>query len=182
MGGNRALTVLMEISMRTSNLPISGLSYQFILGELQELLEAVVSLNWTDIVDEACDVYTGTLCCIFNNTGIDLPIWWKRSGNRWVHRVEVITQQLGALGYEFKEKYLVSGSNIDRAEKWAKIIALAKEDQGEEVWLHRPKRAVALIRQYCPEQATWPGCVDCCSDGCYLDSLRVEEEKFFTLG
>ncbi len=167
--------------MRTSDLPISGLNVAFVLGEIVELIEAIVALSWTDICDEACDVYTGIICVLYLNTGIDIPVYWQGAGNRWLKRVKQITWRLNNLGYAFKEEYLVGGSNIERQEKWWNILTLAKEDQGEYVWLYRFDEAVKLIRESCDCNTMWPGCVDCCSDGCYLDTLRGEEEEFFKL-
>ena len=114
----------------TKTLPVTNMSWAYVLGEVAELIESIINRDVTGIVNEACDVYTCACCAIYAQTGINLPIFWTRTSLVWFQRVEVWKRILSEVGLSYKVEYLRYGSNYNRPHKVAKVIELAIADQG----------------------------------------------------
>ena len=113
----------------TNEVPATGLDWRYVLGEIRELLVEVKKLNVRGILDELCDVYTCSMCAIETSTGIPMPIFWMKSANGWVDRMNFFREYLNRAGLEFKVEYLRYGANYKKAEKRRKVVELAIEDQ-----------------------------------------------------
>lgn len=115
--------------LKASDLPTTGMSFKYVIGEIQELWEEVLKANVGGVISETCDVYTCAMCAIHNNFGIDTPILWTKTAKEWFHRVEVFKQILSDRGLTFKVEYLRYGANYHKPHKVDKVIELAKLDQ-----------------------------------------------------
>jgi hypothetical protein len=115
--------------MFTKDTPTTDLSWRYVLGEIQELWEEAINLNFKGMVNEFCDVYTGAMCAITTHTGINVPIFWMRSADGWMERMEFFRKYLTEIGLEFKVEYLRYGANYEREWKRRKVVELAVKDQ-----------------------------------------------------
>lgn len=115
--------------LKASDLPTTGMTFKYTIGEIQELWEEVLKLDIHGIISEACDVYTCTMCAIYTNFDIDMPIIWTKSAKEWIHRVEIFKKILSNRGLRFKLEYLRYGSNYNKQCKVDKVIELATLDQ-----------------------------------------------------
>lgn len=112
-----------------SDLPATGMTWKYVVGEMIELIQEIKDLNYRGIIAEACDVYTCVSCAVLTSTGIDLPILWNNSAKEWFHRVEALKLILADRGLVFKEEYLRYGANYNKPHKMAIIVGLASLDQ-----------------------------------------------------
>ena len=110
-------------------LPATGLDWAYVWGECIELYEEIISGNITGMINELCDVYTCSMIAFTTQTGISVPIFWKRTMKDWMHRVEFFKWYLGELGLEYKLEYLRYGANYKRSFKRFKVVSLAINDQ-----------------------------------------------------
>jgi hypothetical protein len=117
----------------TNEVPSTKMTWKYVYGEFLELLNEIQKRNWIGILDEACDVYTCSMCAIARYTRIPMPIFWMRSANTWKRRTSWWKTYLGLMGLEFKVEYLQEGSNYNNPEKRKRVVELAIEDQIKQV-------------------------------------------------
>ena len=115
--------------MLTTDTPTTGMTWKYVFGEIQELVEEIKHMNIVGIVNELCDVYTTGMCAITTSTGIPVPIFWMRSANGWIERMEFFRIYLNRIGLEFKTEYLRYGANYKKQWKRKKVVELAINDQ-----------------------------------------------------
>lgn len=115
--------------MFTNDFPTAQPRWKHVKLEIVELWEEIKKLNWTGIRDEACDVYTISMIAFMTYTGIPLPLFWLRSANAWVERIEWWKKYLATYNLEFKADYLTGGGNYHRLEKRHAVLKLAIIDQ-----------------------------------------------------
>lgn len=115
----------------TKRVPQTGLGWGYLVGEMKELLDEIVKLSWTGMYNELCDVYTVLMCIISNKTGIDVPIFWTKSAEEWVARIEVWEAIFEKNGLLFKPEYLINGGNYKKQWKVDAALELARKDQKE---------------------------------------------------
>jgi len=111
----------------------SGKPYRFrhFLGEVLELIEAIQSMCWDDIVEEFGDSIMTFQLWLGWNIPFDfemiLPLYVYRKFNM---RMEVWRKIFAIEDLEFHNRYLVSGSNYNRKHKLESALRMAREDQG----------------------------------------------------
>lgn len=118
----------------TSDLPVTGMSWGYVFGEVLELAEEVVAGRLDGVISEACDVYSCAMCAIETTIGKSVPIVRNRSTDGWLKRQEIWREYLRRMGLKYDQKYLVNGGNYKKACKRRLVVALAVKDQlGKEI-------------------------------------------------
>lgn len=112
----------------TNDVPSSGMPWDYVLGEVAELIVEIKNANIEGILNELCDVYTCASCAFHTSTGIPLPLLWRRSANEWLKRLPVWEDIFDAAGLKFHARYLVNGSNHEKPWKVALALDLARKD------------------------------------------------------
>lgn len=110
-------------------LPVTDMSWTYVLGEVGELFSELRKHNLKGAVDELCDVYTCIICATKSTTSISIPILWKRTAYKWFKRVEFFNWYFNQLDLEFKVDYLKYGGNYLKATKRLRVIRMAMKDQ-----------------------------------------------------
>ena len=113
----------------TTDLPQTKMTWRYVLLEVKELIEEVKKGNRDGIVNELCDVYTSMCCALTTHTRVPIPIFWMRSANEWIHRLEIWEQIFKVAGLKFDVKYLREGGNYRKDTKIVRALELAIEDQ-----------------------------------------------------
>lgn len=113
----------------TNEVPSTNMRWKYVWGEVEELIEEIKKLNWKGIRDEACDVYTCSMCAIARYTNIPMPIFWMRSAYEWDRRRAFWMDYFRLVGLEFHARYLRYGSNYNKPEKRRRVIELAIKEQ-----------------------------------------------------
>jgi hypothetical protein len=113
----------------TSDVPVTNMTWDYVWGEVQELLTEIKRLNIKGILEELCDVYTCATCALTKSTGITLPLFWNPTLDKYYERVEFFKWYLSEIGLEYKLKYLRNGANYHKEWKRRKAVELAIEDQ-----------------------------------------------------
>lgn len=110
----------------------SGYPYRFshFMGEVQELIEALVNLSWEDIVEEFGD----TIMTFQLWLGWNLPFDFRMILPSYVYRkfdkrMEGWRRIFQAEGLEFRNKYLVGGGNYKRKSKREAALRMARAEQ-----------------------------------------------------
>ncbi len=116
----------------TNQFPITNLTFKYTLGEVSEFFEEVKNFNIEGMISELCDIYTCLMCAIETHFNIPMPIFWHKSADEWLRRVDFFKMYLNQIGLEFKVEYLRFGGNYLKKEKRIKVVELAIEDQIKE--------------------------------------------------
>jgi len=115
--------------MYTTDTPTTNLNWKDTLGEVIELICAILEFDLKGIRNELCDVYTCSMCAITTSTGVRMPIYWMRSAREWDKRMVFFTKYLRELGLAFKVEYLRFGANYKKDHKRRMVVRLAVRDQ-----------------------------------------------------
>ena len=115
--------------MRTSELVEKACSGKFAFSDVwSEVREVFEAASWDGVKEETCDVYTTLLLWIYTTYGVDMPMVWERSANKYLDRIKVWERIFADEGLEFELKYIRNGGNHERPEKVAMALALAREE------------------------------------------------------
>ena len=118
----------------SKDLPVTGMSLSYVVGEIFELIEAIVNLDWSEVVGEFLDVYSCSMCVLETYFGINVPIVRNRSTIGWLRRQEIWREYLRRMGLKYDKKYLVNGGNYKKEYKRRLVVELAIKDQlGKEI-------------------------------------------------
>jgi hypothetical protein len=79
-----------------------------------------------EFLGELCDVYTNLLLVIYARFGLDLPVIWELSANKYMYRVKVWEESFKRAGINFDIAYLCNGSNYAKIDKIRKAYNLAR--------------------------------------------------------
>ena len=115
--------------LRTKDLHTTGMSFSYLLGEIEELIEEILSMNIKGIISESCDIWTCFLCWITEITGLNVPILWEKTGRSWLIRFEYWDIIFKLNNLKFDHKYLCKGGNWYKPHKQITALNLAKKDQ-----------------------------------------------------
>jgi hypothetical protein len=107
--------------------------WQYLLGEVAELAEAILSRDPSNIREEFSDVLFAAQQLISVKTGTNLPmVWCGHSLNKFRKRNERWKEFIEAHGGVFAISVLRNGSNFTKAGKVKKAFALAGVNLSEE--------------------------------------------------
>jgi hypothetical protein len=107
------------------------MSFGYLLGEVRELLDEVVALNWSGIREEWSDVCYSWWAWLYCWLGVNLPAlgaWYAYE--KFLARFAVWESIFDENGLKFHRRYVRGGSNHQKPHKVAAALALAREEQG----------------------------------------------------
>jgi hypothetical protein len=93
---------------------------------LNEVIELLQAKTVKEFLEELCDIYTNLLLVIYVRFGLDFPVVWKLSANKYMYRAKVWRDAFNQSGIEFDIAYLQNGSNYEKIDKIRKAYNLAR--------------------------------------------------------
>jgi hypothetical protein len=108
----------------------TNMSWHETWAELIELFEAVfIDRDLNGAIAELCDVYSMLIGALYCQLGVNIPLFWLKSYNEWMRRIEVWEMLFAHVGLEFKLEYIHNGGNYKRRHKIRMALELALKDQ-----------------------------------------------------
>lgn len=110
------------------NVMASKLRFSYVLGEMLELLDELVKLDFAQALNEWEDVTGCFLVWLTGITGISfplLPFFGKGAAERWISRLIVWETIFDLHGMKFHRQYLLNGGNYCKKSKIIKSFRLA---------------------------------------------------------
>lgn len=115
--------------IKTKQLGSDGISFSYIIGEIEEVIQEIRKLNPKGIISEVCDVWTCILCWITEVTNINIPVIWEKSAKKTITRLEYWDIIFKLNNLQFDPKCLCNGANWKKLHKQILAINLAKHSQ-----------------------------------------------------
>ena len=111
----------------------------YLLGEVQELVEAVLELNLDHIREEWNDVMLCTLCWLAKFLPIGrvrfLPGMGLSSAKKFAGRRQVWKDIFAHHGTVFRKEYLIAGGNYRKRHKVQRVLALGEVHEVDWLWV-----------------------------------------------
>lgn len=101
----------------TDQVPTTGMTWGYVRGEIEELIDEIKILSFTGISDELCDVITCSICVFAEKSGIRLPIIWKKSALGWIQRAIWIENWLNQQNLPYRVWMMKFGGNYHKPHK-----------------------------------------------------------------
>lgn len=113
----------------TNQVPVTKMTWDYVFGEVIEVLEAILALSLGEFIAELCDVYTCATCALAEMTGVNLPIVWERSARGWFAREQWWADWLKEQGLPFNRWMMKFGGNYKKAHKRQLVQWMARTEQ-----------------------------------------------------
>lgn len=135
---------------------LSGRNYSFsyVLGEVLEVFEALLKLDFAEALTELRQVWYGLQMQFFQLTGVDFYLTGCEDVVQSFYDRRIVWRMIfDSLDREFKNKYLVNGSNWERPHKIVAALGLAGVTINAEMaermvkWLKARKLSSSTVRK-----------------------------------
>jgi hypothetical protein len=114
--------------IRRSDVACGKLGWDYVLGEVKELLEEVMKLDWNGIKSELLDVFSCGQIAFWDWVRVDGLVIETENMRIWKERKKWWVRFLTLRGIEFRMELLRHGGNHAR---WEKVLRVWKEGMDE---------------------------------------------------
>jgi len=111
--------------IKRSEVSCYRMSLGYVLGEVGEVLEEVVKLDWNGFVSELVDVYSCGIVWFWDWVGIDGWVIKSSSMREWDKRWEWWKKWLQDNGLYFRREFMRVGANYKRKRKRELVFGFA---------------------------------------------------------
>jgi hypothetical protein len=115
--------------VKRSSISCFQMTFPYILGECQELLDEIKARNIQEVWSELMDVYTCTSCWIADRLNVDLPVIENKSTRAWDKRWSWWKEMLKNQGLRFRPWMMKYGSNNEREHKVSLVLFMSRAEK-----------------------------------------------------